>query len=169
MSEIINKVAMSALVTIDLEEVIDRPRKRISIDVAKTLYQGLVLREKDFRLYVKDTDWNLYKDAYVNVHCSTDAIIPNWAYMLILSKLSGIAKLAIYGNSDDLEKEISRLNISEISLSDYTNAKVVIKGCAELKHPEFVFSEVTKHLVPVVSSMMYGEPCSTVPIYKKKR
>jgi len=169
MSEIINKVAKSPLVTIDLEEMIDKQTVRKSIDLSDQLFQGLILREKDFRQYIKSTNWDEYKDAYVNVFCSADAIIPNWAYMLVLSKLSGIVKLAIYGDDVELEKEIIRFNVTNIDSSQYENGKLVIKGCSDLKHPEFAFAEITNHLVPVASSIMYGEPCSTVPIYKKKK
>ncbi len=169
MSEIINKVAISSLVTIDLETVIDKSTERVEIDLANNLYQGLILREKDFRTFIREHNWDIYCNKYVNVNCSADAIIPSWAYMLVMSKLSGIAKLAIFGNPSELEKEIIRINIEGIEQSVYVDSKVVIKGCSELKHPEYAFSEITRHLTPVVSSIMYGEPCSTVPVYKKKK
>jgi len=169
MSEIINKVAKSPLVTIDLEEMIDKSTERKTIDLADNLFQGLILREKDFREFIKSTDWDEYRNAYVNVFCSTDAIIPNWAYMLVLSKLSGISKLSVYGDADELEKEIIRYNINSLDVSTYVDGKLVIKGCSDLKHPEFAFAEITNQLVPVASSIMYGEPCSTVPIYKKRK
>lgn len=169
MSEIVNKVANSALVTLDLEDVLDKETPRLSIDLADNLFQGLVLREKDFRLFIKEQDWLIYSDAYVNVHCTADAIIPNWAYMLVASKLSGNAKNFVFGDLTVLEEEILRKNIDAINPLDYENAKLVIKGCSDLTAPEFAFFEITKKLTPVVSSIMYGEPCSTVPVYKKKK
>lgn len=169
MSEIVNKVAKSGLITLDLEEITDVKTKRFAIDLADQLFQGLVLREKDFRSFIKEHDWSTYLDAYVNVYCSVDAIIPNWAYMLVASKLDGIAKLMVFGDSDTLEKEVLRLNIEEIDSSSFQDAKVVVKGCSDIQSPEYAFFEVSKKLLPVVNSLMYGEPCSTVPIYKKKK
>lgn len=167
--EIINKVKSSPLVTLDLEDILDKTTKRFSIDLKDHLFQGLVLKEKDFREFIKTHDWSVYHNAFVNIWCSSDAIIPNWAYMLLVSKLSPLAGLIVYGNPDEMEKEVLRLNIQKIDQREYENAKVVIKGCSELSHPEFAFTEITKHLMPVVSSLMFGEPCSTVPIYKLPR
>ncbi|MBK6266669.1 DUF2480 family protein [Marivirga sp. S37H4] len=164
--EIINRVKGSPLVTLDLEEVLDKKTERFSIDLKDYLFQGLVLKEKDFREVTKEHDWSQYKDAFVNIYCSDDAIIPNWAYMLLASKLSPYASLVVFGTSDELEKEVLRINITSIDQEQYRNGKLVIKGCSDLSHPEFAFTEITKHLTPYVSSLMYGEPCSTVPIYK---
>jgi hypothetical protein len=164
--EIINRVKKSPLVSFDLEDVVDKETERRTIDLKENLFQGLVLREKDFRAFVKEHNWEQYKDCYVNLTCSTDAIIPNWAYMLLVSKLSPHAKLIIQGNKDELEKEILRLKLNEIDYSEFQNAKIVIKGCSDLTHPEFAFTEITNKMMPYVSSIMYGEPCSTVPIYK---
>jgi hypothetical protein len=169
MSEIINKVTNSTLVTLDLEEVLDQDTPRFTIDLADNLFQGLVLREKDFRAYLKEHDWTIYKEAYVNVFCSADAIIPNWAYMLVASKLSGNAKNFVFGDTTALEQEVLRKNIAAIDTHVYENTKLVIKGCSALSEPEFAFFEITKKLTPVVSSIMFGEPCSTVPVYKKRR
>ncbi|MFQ3215164.1 MAG: hypothetical protein ACJAT1_000799 [Marivirga sp.] len=169
MSEIINKVANSTLVTLDLEGVLDKETPRLTIDLAGNLFQGLVLREKDFRAYIKEHDWSIYKEGYVNVFCSADAIIPNWAYMLVASKLSGNAKNFVFGDATALEQEVLRKNIAAIDAQTYLNTKLVIKGCAALSEPEFAFFEITKKLTPVVSSIMFGEPCSTVPVFKKGR
>jgi len=111
----------------------------------------------------------MYNEAYVNVFCSVDAIIPNWAYMLVASKLSDNASCFVFGNSNVLEQEILRVKIGQIDTNTYEDAKVVIKGCSDLAEPEFAFFEITKKLTPVVSSIMFGEPCSTVPVYKKKK
>lgn len=164
--EIINKVKSSSLITLDLEEILDKTTPRISIDLKEHLFQGLVLREKDFRTFIKEEDWSRYSGAFVNIYCSEDAIIPNWAYMLLASKLSPFSKITVFGDRNELEKEILRNNIRQIDVSEYENAKVVIKGCSDLSHPEFAFTEITQQLTPYVSSLMYGEPCSTVPIYK---
>ncbi|WMN11861.1 DUF2480 family protein [Marivirga salinae] len=164
--QIENRVKKSPLVSFDLEDIVDKTTDRKTIDLKENLFQGLVLREKDFRLFVKEHDWDQYNDCYVNLTCSTDAIIPNWAYMLLVSKLSSKAKLIVQGNNSDLEKEILRLKLDEIDYDQFQNAKIVIKGCSELSHPEFAFTEITNKMMPYVSSIMYGEPCSTVPIYK---
>lgn len=164
--QIVNRVKKSPLVSFDLEEIVDKTTARKTIDLKENLFQGLVLREKDFRSFVKEHDWDQYEGAYVNITCTTDAIIPNWAYMLLVSKLSSTAKLIVQGSQDELEKEILRLKMSEIDYNQFQDAKIVIKGCSELTHPEFAFTEVTNKMMPYVNSLMYGEPCSTVPIYK---
>jgi len=164
--QIVNKVKKSPLVSFDLEDIVDNALERKTIDLKDNLFQGMVLREKDFRAFVKEHDWSQYKDCYVNITCSTDAIIPNWTYMLLVSKLSPLARLVVQGDANDLEKEILRLKLNEIDYSQFQNGKIVIKGCSDLSHPEFAFTEITNRLMPYVSSLMYGEPCSTVPIYK---
>lgn len=163
---ILNKVKKSPLISFDLEEIVDKTTPRKTIDLKENLFQGMVLREKDFREFVKNHDWNQYSDLYVNLTCSVDAIIPNWAYMLLVSKLSNKAKLIIQGSGEELEKEILRDNLNNIKFEQYQDAKIVIKGCSDLTHPEFAFTEITNRMMPFVSSLMYGEPCSTVPIYK---
>jgi len=167
--QIVNRVKKSPLVSFDLEDIVDKSTPRYTIDLKDNLFQGMVLREKDFRAFVKDHDWDQYKDAYVNITCSTDAIIPNWAYMLLVSKLSPKAKLVVQGDKNVLEKEVLRLKLNEIDYSKFEHGKIVIKGCSDLSHPEFAFTEVTNNLMPFVSSIMYGEPCSTVPIYKRPK
>jgi hypothetical protein len=164
--QIINKVKKSPLVSFDLEDIVDKVLERKTIDLKDNLFQGMVLREKDFRAFVKEHDWSQYNECYVNITCSTDAIIHNWAYMLLVSKLSPVAKLIVQGDDNELEKEILRLKLNDIDYSQFQNAKIVIKGCSDLSHPEFAFTEITNRMMPYVSSLMYGEPCSTVPIYK---
>ena len=163
---ILNKVKKSPLVSFDLEDIVDKSTPRKTIDLKENLFQGLVLREKDFRLFVKEHNWDQYKGCYVNLMCSTDAIIPNWAYMLLVSKLSLKASLIVQGDLSDLEKEILRLKLNEIDYNQFQDAKVVIKGCSNLSHPEFAFTQITNKMMPYISTIMYGEPCSTVPIYK---
>lgn len=168
MEEITNKVKNSGIVTLDLTDFL--PKKEIvEVDLEKLLWQGLVLKEKDFRSYIAEEDWTSYKDKIVAVHCSADAIIPTWAYMLIASSLSGHAAEIHYGTKDQAQtKHISR-KIAQLNELDYIDSRIVIKGCAEIPNPESLFLELTLKLRPVVTSLMYGEPCSTVPVYKKKR
>jgi hypothetical protein len=163
-TEIINRVASSPLKTIDLSEYLQNERTA-EFDLKRALFQELILREKDFRQYLKEYDWTNYKGAWVRVHCSADAIVPMWAYMLVSTYLSPVVKGFTFGSSSDLQKLIITDILKRLS-SEHENAKVVIKGCSSLLVPEFAYLEATKHFLPVVSSLMYGEPCSTVPIYK---
>lgn len=167
MEEIINKVANSNLVQIDLE-LLYPEGERILLDLKEQLYQGLLLREKDFRDYLKTTDWEFYQDKHVAVICSTDAIVPTWAYMLLAIHLQPYIKTLVFGNLETLETEIFRQVLQNLDLSAYQNAKVVIKGCSKKVVPLATYMELSKLLRPYVSSIMFGEPCSTVPLYKKK-
>lgn len=167
--QIVNRVQKSPLVSFDLEDVVDKVTERRTFDLKENLFQGLILKEKDFRAFVKEHDWSQYQDCYINLTCSADAIIPNWVYMLLVSKLSDKAKVIVQGDRNDLEKEILRVKLNEINYNQFENAKIVIKGCSDLSHPEFAFTEVTRKMMPYVNSLMYGEPCSTVPIYKAPR
>ena len=129
----------------------------------------MILREKDFRGAMKEHDWEQYRDSAVVVGCSVDAIIPTWAYMLLTSQLIGIAAQVIFGSESDLEKAKIDLMICKLAVTDFNEKKVVIKGCGDLQLRDYAFVEITKLLKPQVSSLMYGEPCSTVPVYKKPR
>ena len=167
MEEIVNRVAESGIKTIDLEKL--KPvGSRSEIDLKDLLFQELVLRENDFRQYIKDTDWSRYHDHFVNVNCSADAIIPNWAYMLIASKLSGEAKKVVFGDKKELEKQLLLNVIDTIDLSIYKDERVIIKGCSDEAIAEEAYLNLTLRLTPVVKSLMFGEPCSAVPVYKKK-
>ncbi len=167
MEEIVNRVADSGIKTIDLEKL--KPSGiRSEIDLKKLLFQELVLRESEFRLYIKETDWTLFNDQFVNVTCSADAIVPNWAYMLIASKLSGIAKRVVFGDRKELEKQLLLNEIDSVDLSQYNDERVIIKGCSDEAIAEEAYLNLTLKLTPVVKSLMFGEPCSAVPVYKKK-
>lgn len=167
MEEIVNRVAESGIKTIDLEKL--KPSGiRSEIDLKDLLFQELVLRENDFRQFIKDTDWSRYRDHFVNVSCSADAIIPNWAYMLIASNLSAVAKKVVFGNKKDLEKQLLLNVIDNLDLSLYTDERVIIKGCSDEAIAEEAYLNLTLRLTPVVKSLMFGEPCSAVPVYKKK-
>ncbi len=165
--EIINKVANSGLVTIDMEELFP-VEERISFDIKPILIEELLLREKDFREFVKSNDWSLYQDKFVAVFCSSDAIIPRWAWMLLTSALEPFAKKIVFGNIERLEESLFHELISTIDIEIYRDQKVVIKGCSKKPVPVSAYLELTARLRPVVKSIMYGEPCSTVPVYKRK-
>ena len=165
--KIINKVALSPLVTLDLEELY--PRETIELfDLKEYLFKGMILKEKDYREALQQTDWTKFQDKIVAVHCSADAIIPMWAYMLAGTYLQPVAKDIVFGTRDEALKQIFLKNIGALSLADFTDKRVVVKGCGNLPVGEFAYLEITRLLTPVVKSIMYGEPCSTVPIYKKK-
>ncbi len=168
MSEpIINKVADSGLITLDLEKYYPR-EENILFDLKNYLFMGMILKEKDFREALKNEDWSKYKDKNVAITCSVDAIIPVWAYMLVVSYLQPVGREIIMGTDQDLHKTLFLKNISAIDLNEFADKKVVIKGCGETPIADYVYMEITKKLRPVVKSIMYGEPCSTVPVYKKK-
>ena len=167
-NEIVNRVASSGLVTLDLEAYYT-PGRRIQIDIADQLFQGMVLREKDFREYIRSTDWSTYADCYVAVHCSADAIIPTWAYMLVASALQPYAKLIVFGTLETLEEKIFSQSLSTIDWIQFANARVVIKGCSKVNVPAGVYVEATRLLRPFAASIMFGEPCSTVPVFKRPK
>ena len=165
---IVNRVANSALQSIDLAEYLDK-HENSEFDISQGLFQGLVLKEKEFRQFVKEFDWSQYQGKNVAVHCSADAIVPSWAYMLVASRLEPLAHLVVFGDQEDLEKQRVDQAITRLMEQDLTDAKVVIKGCGNLSNRDYAYFELAKRLTPVVSSLMYGEPCSTVPVYKRPR
>lgn len=168
MEEIVNKVAESGLIPMDLAEF--KPKVEISeIDISAQLWQGLILKEKDFRLWIKEHDWNQYTNQAVYIHCSVDAIVPTWAYMLVASQLEGIAADFLVGSKIDLEKKLIRNSILELNPTNYIDGKIIIKGCSDISSPDFAMVELIHFLKPLAKSIMYGEPCSTVPIYKRKK
>ncbi len=166
--EIINKVANSSLITIDLEEYYDH-HERVVYDIKQNLWEELLLREKDFREFIKTHDWSQYAGKNVAITCSADAIVPVWAYMLLATQLEPVARKVIFGNLEALENELFREAIAKINIAQFQDAKVVIKGCSKFPVPVAAYVEITRLLRPVASSIMYGEPCSTVPIYKKAK
>jgi hypothetical protein len=166
--EIINRVANSKLKVIDLEDFYP-DGKRIAFDIKDWLLEGLVLREKDFRNYVSEHNWSQYQDKYVALYCSTDAIIPDWAYMLIAVQLQNIARLSVIGNLEHLESIIYSQIISELDTSEYADAPVIIKGCSNKPVPANALVLLSQKLKPVAKSIMYGEACSSVPLYKIKK
>jgi len=165
--EILNRVSKSKLITIDLEDFYPTGN-RVVVDIAPWLHQELILKEKDFRNFVDKHQWAQYTQCYVALSCSVDAIIPSWAYLLLSSKLAPYAKKVVVGNLDLLETTIFSEIINDLDLSKYQNKPVIIKGCANKPIPNSAYTVLIKKLQPFVKSIMYGEACSTVPIFKKK-
>ena len=163
--EIINRVANSKLVTLDLEDFYPKG-KRILFDIKDWLYEGFVLREKDFRKHVAEFNWSQYQDSYVALICSTDAIIPGWAYMLISIELEPYAKHIVIGDLDTLETAIYQDIITNLDISTYKNSPIIIKGCSKKPVPQNAYIMLANKLKPVAKSIMYGEACSSVPLYK---
>ena len=162
-----NKVAESGIITLNLEDYY--PKEEIAVfDLKGYLFMGLILKEKDFREALKNLDLAPYAGKNVALTCTADAIIPMWAYMLVASYLQPVANEVVFGNEDILQKTLFLKNLYTIKPEDYTDKRVVIKGCGDLPISESAYVEITNLLRPVVKSIMYGEPCSTVPIYKKK-
>lgn len=164
---IVNKVASSGLITIDLEKYLPAGDV-VTFDLKDHLFMGLILKEKDFREALKNLDWSIYRDKYVAITCSADAIIPAWAYMLVVTYLQNIAKDVYVGTSVEMQKHLLLKNIAAIDVNEFVDQRIVIKGCGDVTIESFAYAEITKVLQPVVKSIMYGEPCSTVPVYKKK-
>jgi hypothetical protein len=166
MSEaIINKVSESGLITLDLEQYYPK-EETVLFDLKGYLYMGLILKEKDFREALKSLEWEIYRNKYVGIVCSTDAIIPPWAYMLVASYLEPVAKDVVMGDEKEVHKIVFLKNILNINVNDFADKRIVVKGCGEIPIEEFAYMEITKLLRPVAKTIMYGEPCSTVPIYK---
>ena len=163
----INKVAESGLVTLDLEQYF--PRGEVALfDLKDHLFMGMILKEKDFREALKNKDWSVYQDKNVALFCSADAIIPVWAWMLAAAYLQPVAKELVMGDEKELHKQLFLKNIAAIDTAAFTDKRMVIKGCGDTPIGDFAYMEITKKLLPVAKSIMYGEPCSTVPVYKRK-
>ena len=166
--EIVNRVANSPLKTIDLEEMYP-PGARILFDIKDWLYEGMILREKEFRGHVSEHDWSQYENQLVALTCSEDAIIPSWAFLLISSELAPYAKKVVVGNLETLETSIFQDLISDLNIKEFSDKPVIIKGCSDKPIPPSAFTFLIQKLQPVVKSIMYGEACSTVPLYKMKK
>lgn len=166
MEEIRNKVKESGLVQLDLADY--KPSTQlVGIDLADQLWQGLVLKEKDFRDWIKNHNWAQYQNKAVFIFCSTDAIIPTWAFMLVTSALQKEKVYSQVGAEIELAKALIQEEICSIAIDEIQDQRVIIKGCADIPDPAFAMSYLVRFLQPYVKSIMYGEPCSTVPIYKK--
>ncbi len=162
----VNKVAESGIVTLNLEDYY--PKDEVAVfDMKDHLFMGLILKEKDFREALKTLDTSIYENKIAALTCSADAVIPMWAYMLAASLLQPVAKEIIFGTEEKVKEEILLRNINAINTDELEDARVVIKGCGELPIGESAYVAITKKLRPVAKSIMYGEPCSTVPVFKK--
>lgn len=166
MSEIINRVAGSSIRTIDLEQFY-LPGERVGFDLKRYLFQELVLKERDFRGSLKEIDWEQYRGQYVAVYCSVDAIVPTWAFMLAITYLQGIAAEVVIGDFKVLEQYLFQKSLSSIRPEEFEGLPVVVKGCSKVPVPLFAYGEIIKLLKGSARSLMYGEPCSTVPLYKR--
>ena len=168
MSElIVNRVAESALVTINLEDFLPKEQP-VTFDLIDFLYKGLIVREKEYREALKETNWEVYRNRTVLVTCTADAIIPFWAYMLAASALAQVTNQVYLETETEWKNRMLLEKIRSIEATSFTDKRIVIKGCGETPIPAVAYFEITKKLQPVVKSIMYGEPCSTVPVYKKK-
>lgn len=168
MEEIVNRVQKSGIITLDLTSFLPK-EEVVEIDLKDNLWNELVLREKDFRSFIKEHNWSSYEHKVVAVFCSADAIIPTWAYMLVASALAEYTPFVYFGDTTQAQKGFIEDRINALHIDDYADARIVIKGCAEIPDPEALFLKLTARLRPVVKVLMYGEPCSTVPVYKKPR
>lgn len=166
--EIINRVANSKLKTFDLEDYFPEG-KRFVLDISDWLYEGFILKEKDFRQAVRNHEWEQYQNHYVAIICATDAIIPSWAYLLISTALTPFAKKFVVGDLELLENIIFQEVIAKIPIEQYQGVPVIIKGCSDKNIPDTAYTLMAQRLVPVVSSLMFGEACSSVPLFKKKK
>ena len=163
----VNKVAESGLITLNLEDYL--PKGEMSVfDLKDHLFMGMILKEKDFREALKKFDWEAYRDKNVALTCSVDAIIPVWAWMLAVSYLQPVAREVVMGDAAELQKRLFLKNIDALEMNEFSEKRVVVKGCGETPIPDFIYMEITKRLRPFAKSIMYGEPCSTVPVFKKK-
>ncbi len=166
--EIVNRVANNQnLITFDLEEYYPEG-KRLVFDIKDWLYEGLILREKDFRQHVKDHDWTQYQDQYLALTCSTDAIIPGWAYLLVTSALHPYTKKVVVGDLEALETILYTEIVSNLDVSEYKDKLLIIKGCSNKPVPDGAYIALIQKLQPVAKSIMYGEACSSVPLFKRK-
>lgn len=166
--EIINKVANSVLEVFDLEDYYPSGI-RAQIDISQWLLEGFLLREKDFRAELKNQDWSQYQDQYVAIHCSTDAIVPAWASILVAIQLAPFAKKIINGTIEDLDASLYEELLPKIDYSVYENKPVIIKGCSRKPVPMRAYVLVAHYLQPFARSIMYGEACSAVPLYKASK
>jgi hypothetical protein len=165
---IINKVAQSGIISLNLEDFLPNEKDIIAFDIKPYLYMELILKEKDFREALKTVDWLQYSNKHIAIYCSTDAIIPIWAYMLVASYLAPIAASAQLNNITEARKQITLDNIKKFNTTSLEDQRVVVKGCGEIPIPDEAYVAISSKLLPVVKTLMYGEPCSTVPLYKKK-
>lgn len=166
MSEVVNRLANSPLVTFKLEDHYPKG-ERLVLDIKDQLFHGMILRERDFRAWVKEHDWSQYQDKHVAITCSVDTIIQTWAWMILEVKLQPHAKTVVFGTKEDLETALWNQVLNDIDWEELRDRPVVLKGCTEIEIPTCIYVEATRRLMPVVKKLSFGEPCSTVPVYKR--
>lgn len=164
---IVNKVALSGLISVDLADLYPQG-ERVLYDIKDNLFHGLILREKDFREFVKQHDWQQYTGKHIAITCSADAIVPTWAYMLLASKMAPYALNIVFGDLESLETSLFQQAIAQYDLERFRDQRIVVKGCGDIHIPTSAFVEFTARLTAVAKSIMYGEPCSTVPVFKRR-
>ena len=168
MTQIKNRIKESALESFEISSVMPS-QEIVGIDIKDQLWQELVLKEKQYREWIKTHPWQEYQDKGVFIHCSSDAIIPSWAYLLILRSILPYCSECILGSKKELLRKIIKNKIQETDLSKYNNKRILLKGCSDGVENDYAFFEITKALIPISRSIMFGEACSNVPIFKKKR
>ncbi|MBC9931663.1 DUF2480 family protein [Chitinophaga qingshengii] len=167
MDEIVNKVAQSGLETIDLEQFYPKG-DTVIFDMKDYLFMGMILKEKDFRAAMQSLDWEQFRGKNVGLVCTADAVVPLWAYMLVMTNLEPVAAYAAFGDAEFIYKTLYLKNLSTLDVAAFADKRIVIKGCGDKRVGEVAYAEITRLLRPVAKSIMYGEPCSSVPVYKKK-
>ncbi len=165
---IVNRVTNSGLLTFDLEDYYHKG-ERVIYDLKDNLFMGMILKEKDFREFLKENDWSVYQGKNVAIICSEDAIVPTWAYMLLAIHLEPYANMVVFGNLEILEYKLYEETFRNLDFEIYRDTRVVVKGCSKVSVPTAVYVEITRLLKPMVKSLMFGEPCSTVPLFKIKK
>jgi hypothetical protein len=166
-NEIVNKVSTSGIVTINLEDFYIKG-ERVLFDIKPLLFKELILKEKDFREFIKNNDWSQYQNKFIALTCTADAIVPTWAYMLLTLALQPFAKKVVFGDLQTLDTLLFAEQLEKLNVKDYKDARIVIKGCGDIDLPKNAYVQLTALLQPHAKSIMYGEPCSTVPLYKRK-
>ncbi|MCA6436693.1 MAG: DUF2480 family protein [Bacteroidetes bacterium] len=166
-NEIVNKVSTSGIVTINLEDFYIKG-ERVLFDIKPLLFQELILKEKDFREFIKNNDWSQYQNKFIALTCTADAIVPTWAYMLLTLALQPFAKKVVFGDLQTLDTLLFAEQLEKLNVKDYKDARIVIKGCGDIDLPKNAYVQLTALLQPHAKSIMYGEPCSTVPLFKRK-
>lgn len=166
MEEIRNKVAESSLITFNLEDLY-QVGPRSTFDLKDFLFEGLVLREKYYRQQLIELDWTRYEAHFVNIQCSADAIVPQWAFMLAATYLQPVAKRVVMGSLETLETVLYQEALSNLDLGQFKDERVIVKGCSKYPVPTSAYVEFVAKLLPIAKSLMYGEACSTVPLFKR--
>lgn len=166
--EIENKIAKAGLVNFDLEKLYSQG-SRINLDISEWLWQDMIIKEKHFKEHLENHDWTQYVASYVYITCKSDAIVPNWAYMLLAKYLSSNCKGFFLGSKAEMELNLFSEAISKLDLTPFENARVLVKGCSDAEVPPAAYVMLSQRLIPTVKSLMFGEACSNVPIYKMKK